>query len=775
MADINYYVDDYIEQGYYVYTADAVIGLGDYFVENYLADGYYQRTGTYFSLTAELVRATYIEGAATLASAFTQSTDIIRLRGFDVAMTSTSTMSATVAKFVGVASALNSSCSMDVTAGVDRRTSVTLSTQANLNAQAAKFVGFTTAFNTEFTQTTSATKTATILLAVSSEFTQTTTALRTAPTGADLTASFTQSTTAVKTATVTPAFDSIASQLTAAFKNATGTILMEPRATLSAVVGVIKQFSTPLIRGAQFNNDNDWLIYTDNDRLPYDIVAGQIISFWMRKERTDNFGYIWNSYLDRSFPPGDKLLVYYIDKQLVFSSTRLTAPNSGVGFVFDNAINDDNDWHHYAIVIRNWSGAFPGNFRANLYRDGVLITSDYETGPSTYGHYNTWFRDNRLGYQTRIALAQLWIGPLYSTSPTSDEQVLALLENFYDNGYVNLGTGVVNGYTPGIYELFDLPNTVHISSNGADISTFYGDYPLQGIRSRFVINAQSVSVLENTVYAEASVTLSATATRLQTTTANLVSTATASIAAVKTSVGASAVASSASLSLDYIRYRNVDSTVNSAVTQTTDNVRLRYFDSLLNSIATLTAAINETTELAADLTATATLDTVYTRVRYQASSLTAQASLAFDPEDRLRDQSAALSAQATLTADAINLEGTRVAFAATATLSCDAEKRIVSGANLTAQFTQISTAFKVVFAQANLPVVASQLSVIDIINFDPFLIFVVPAETRSIRVRPESREFIVEQESREIRVKSETREYLVPQSTNEKLTQGSPL
>lgn len=776
MADIQYYVDDYIEQGYYVYTAEAVIGLGDYLVEDYLVDGYYERTGTYFSLTAELVRATYIEGAATFSCAFTQSSDSLRIRGFAVTMTSASTITIEVTHFVGVSSALTSSCTVSVTAGVDRRTTVTLSTLADLNAQAARTRDLASAFSSTFTHSTSATKTTNILLDLAVESQQTTTALRTAPASADLTATATQSTTAVKTATVTPAFESIASQLTVAYKNATGTILMEPRATLTAVIGVIKQFSTPLIRGAQFNSDSDWLVYTDNTTLPYGLGKGQVISFWMRKELTDNFGYIWNSYRQRSFPGIDYTHLYYVNKTLTYTSGTQTAPNSFVSFAFDDIINDDNDWHHYAIVIRTWSGAFPGNFVATAYRDGQQISSDSRTGPGTYGHYANLWRDNRIGYQSRIALAQLWIGPLYSSATTpSDEQVLGLLENFYDSGYVDLGTGVVNGFTPGVYELFDLPNTEHVASNGADISAFYSDYPLQGISGRFVLDAQSVSVLENTVYAEATATLSATATRTQLGQALLTSTATLVCDAVKTAVFASAISSTASLSADYIRYRDFDSALSASTTQTTDNQRVRYSQATLAGQSTLSADVGEITQVEAQLTATATQNITYIRVRYNSSTLSSEAALAFDPEDRLRDQSAALSAQATLTADGINLEGTRVTFTATATLSCEAEKRVITSGNLSSTASLSAIAYRVAFGEAHLPAIATQLSVVDIINFDPFLTIVVPAETRTIKVKYESREFEIEQETREIKVRSETRELIVPESTKTKLTQGSPL
>lgn len=773
MADIHYYVDDYIEQGYYVYTAEAAIGLGDYLEENYLAVDYFQRTGTYFTLTADLVRATYIEGQANLSCAFTQTIDTQRFRGFDVALVSTATMSAGVQKFVGVSSALTSSCSMDVTAGVDRRTSVTLSTQADLNAQAARSAGLNSNLDTAFTQTTTATKTTTTQLDLLGQFAQTTTALRTAPASADFTATATQSTQAVKTATVTPAFDSIASQLTVAYKNATGTILMEPRATLSAVIGVIKQFEHNFITGVA-----SYDISLTDPSITISSWNNLVVSIWTARTEVDALGQapIWSTPIITSaggLPAYIRRLEYNDTSAIRFVSVITGTPTY---WTWANAFPNDTDWHNIVLVYR---GAGTGDYKKfELFVDGVSkgVAQAYYGGEQTLwtGVDGGNYPGLRLGTTTYGNgesdrgdaayvgdFAQLWVGkdPNFS------------IVDFYDQGVVDLGTdGTAYGNLPSpeIYnELDSLSNTVYQIPASTRLSR-------PDMVGRFSVSAEPVSVLENTVYALGEFTLAATVIRVQVTAAALSSSSTLVCDAVKTTVITTDLAATASLAIDYNRYRDTAAAFASSSTLTAVNVRLRYFDTSLLTAATLTAAINETTELAADLVANAVLDITYTRPRYVSSDLTSQATLTFDPQDRLRDQSAALTAAATLTADGINLEGTRVPMSAAATLTCSAEKRIVSGADLTSAATMNAQAFRVAFGSAHLPAIAVTLTVADIINFDPFLTITVPAESRSIKVLAESRNFALEQETRAIKVRSETRELLVPESTQTKLTQGTP-
>lgn len=726
-----YFEDGYYEGKYFVYTASASAGFTPYIAEGYLNQDFFEDRGSRSSLTGNITKITIVQFSASLVSEF-----ICTAQGSIPKVGSAAFISSVTVATVSIKTA---------------RSSITLSSIANVDAQAARSrlitssVSVTVSVSATVIKTTQTTST----LESQSTFTALEQRFRSTPVTFSAIASQTaQSTiTAIATAVWTSAF---APTITANANVDPGSDVTATF-TVTALVGVIKPFSTTLIRGAQFTNDSDWLIYTDNDRLPYDINAGQVMSFWMRKDQFDNFGYIWNGYLDRSFPAGNYLEIYYLNKQLVFASSTLTAPNSGVEFNFDNAIDDDNEWHHYAIVIRNWSGAFPGNFRANLYRDGVLITNDYVTGPSSYGHYGRWYRDNRIGYQSKISLAQLWVGPLYSGSQT-DEQVLALLENFYDSGYVNLGTGVVNGYTPGIYELFQSPFSNKITSNGADLSTFRGDLPLSGIFGQFRLTGESVTVLEITVNAESASTLTASMFRTRPGLAALTSTATI------TAVGAKTVGVSASL--------NTTATI-SLISQ-----RVRYADSALNSTATVAATAFRVQQTASALNSTATQTaTADDRTRSQTAALNSQFTVTARIDDRNRDAIALQAGTFTVNLDYLVIRAIGSAMTATFTQTADAQKVVVATGNFTAQVTIDSTVFRVLIGQANLQVNGFTLTQGDILNFDPCRDIRVEEETRQARILLESRLLIVDSETRQLKVPQETRVLRVDFETRVNITQ----
>ena len=90
-------------------------------------------------------------------------------------------------------------------------------------------------------------------------------------------------------------------------------------------------------------------------------------------------------------------------------------------------------------------------------------------------------------------------------------------------------------------------------------------------------------------------------------------------------------------------------------------------------------------------------------------------------------------------------------------LAGEAEKLVVAFGTLNVAFTQTSTAFKVVFVQANLVVEAFELTQGDILNFDPCREIAVESETRAAKILPESRLLIVESETRRLKVAQETR------------------
>lgn len=732
-----YFEDGYYEGKYFVYTADVLVGFTPYIDAGYLNSDFFEDRGGAFSLVGDITRQAFQQGAGAFTSAFTTTASVGRLQSVTVSLSSAFAISATVRKTARADSALTSSITVATVSRKTARSSITLTSIANVDAQAARTRLLTSSVSVTALVSATVIKTTQTASTLESQSTFTALEQRFRSTPATLFSVAEQTSNTQKTARAQAVWTSAFAPTITANASVDPGSDVTATFTVTALTGVIKPFSNTIVYGAQFTNDNDWLIYTDNSTLPYGVGAGQIISFWMRKDQYDNFGYIWNSYLDRSFPPGDKLLVYYVDKQLVFSSFTLTAPNSGVEFNFDNAIDDDNDWHHYAIVIRNWSGAFPGNFRANLYRDGVLITNDYNTGPGTYGHYSNWYRDNRIGYESKISLAQLWVGPLYSGSQT-DEQVLALLENFYRNGYVNLGTGVVNGYTPGIYEPFQSPFSNKITSNEVDLSTFRGDLPLSGIFGRFTLTGESVTVLEITANAESASTLTATSLRTRLVSVALNTTATVNAVGSKTVGISSALSSTLSTTLISQRVRYAEAALASALTVTATAFRIKQLVSALNSTATQTATADN-------------------RTRIQSATLTSQFTISATIDNRNRDAIALQMGAFSLNVDYLVVRAVGSAMTSQFTQTATAQKVIVNTATLSSQFTFGSTVFRVLIAQANLQVNGFTLTQGDILNFDPCREIKAEQETRSTKILPENRLVIVDQETRMLRVPQETR------------------
>ena len=140
-----------------------------------------------------------------------------------------------------------------------------------------------------------------------------------------------------------------------------------------------------------------------------------------------------------------------------------TAPASGVNWNWDTGVGvTDSDWHHYCIHITITSGAFPGNFRADLYVDGVDKGESYNSGPSTYGAfvqldspYIGFGRaiDNTVVYSD-FCIGQFGVWEIAKTDFN--------INDFYFNGAVNLGTDGRQGTTqllntPLIYITFDYP------------------------------------------------------------------------------------------------------------------------------------------------------------------------------------------------------------------------------------------------------------------------------------------------------------------------------
>jgi hypothetical protein len=192
-------------------------------------------------------------------------------------------------------------------------------------------------------------------------------------------------------------------------------------------------------------------------------------------------------------------------------------------------------------------------------------------------------------------------------------------------------------------------------------------------------------------------------------------------------------------------------------TVTIDLTRIFPLAADLSTEFAVTATVGETTQFNIALESTFTQATEISRTRNLVSALESVATVTAQIDDRLRDQSATLESAVTFTATVTRIPSIAVAMSSQFALQGEAEKFVIGAGQLSSIFTQTSTAFKVVFAQANLVVEAFELTQGDILNFDPCREIQVDQETRAAKILPESRLLIVESETRRLKVPQETR------------------
>jgi hypothetical protein len=176
------------------------------------------------------------------------------------------------------------------------------------------------------------------------------------------------------------------------------------------------------------------------------------------------------------------------------------AGNSSIGFTWDD-VPTDTEWHHALVHVKTWSGAFPGNFSAELYIDGASRGTKSATGPGTYNHTQVLFKtlgigrsailntSSDLGFQGTPALLPLSESsyPTGYTSNISDYWSACVnqvwigtvntfrIADFYGGGIVDLGADGQSGGTqilpaPGFYNRLNYPTDLQIVENNAIVS-----------------------------------------------------------------------------------------------------------------------------------------------------------------------------------------------------------------------------------------------------------------------------------------------------------------
>ena len=660
--DLTYYDSGYIDPNYYVYTAEAVMGLGTFIVEDYLEPDYFENTGIAVTLSCDAIRVRFIEASADLEVNFSQSVN-------------------------GV---------------IDVRAEVTLVTIANLSSQEIRVREFNSDLVTEFTHTASA------------------------------------------SATLSPqvSFSSIASQLTVAFQNATGTITMESAFTVTAIIGVIREYVPNSNSGLKpiAVSGNYPQIYPDNIT---GLFSAETISVWVKRDTSSSEGEI----LFAGTPGNNTGFINYN------SAGTVTVADQGFAQLFtitwNAAMPADTDWHHLFFKYRSDLGGFYGD-GYQLFIDGVSKGSREFQSTSAGILSFTGPYGNSIGVGTHH-LAQMRIGGAID------------LYDVYDGGYIDLGENGRGAFNqlplPGIFSTLDRPwsNVV-----------YNGEYQPQYLSSTAVLpvpDMQANSLLQVEILAVLVVSI------------DMISTAVIEITASKTVEIVVAVSTEFTTTTDNQTLRLAEAALStqsqldclvtvqrsSAVelmassTLTIDLTRIFAFTVAADSAFTVTVIVGEITEFNIDLSSAFTQSTEIARTRDILAALESSSTLTAQIDDRTRDQSATLSSQATVTVVYTRIPAISATLTSEFTQTAEAEKLIVMQGTLTAEFTQSTVAFKTIFGAATLVVEAFELTQGDILNFDPCREIQVESETRLARILPENRLIIVEQETRGLKVPQETR------------------
>jgi len=193
--DQYYYEEGYIDSGYHVYIGNAVIDLRPYIDEGYIDPSYYEYYGITTTLTGELslVEGELEEASASLTTAFTQSSIVVKTVDAVSTQTSQFTQTVTASRIIQIAAeftsafapvmtvsairnsfaVLDNTTTLSVDAVANRSVDIALSSIVNQSLSGIRFAGLTATLSSQFTQTSNINATASASSAQSSAFTLT--------------------------------------------------------------------------------------------------------------------------------------------------------------------------------------------------------------------------------------------------------------------------------------------------------------------------------------------------------------------------------------------------------------------------------------------------------------------------------------------------------------------------------------------------------------------------------------------------------------------------
>jgi len=701
------------------------------------------------SATADRTRST----AVSLTTAFTQTANNVRVRYAESAQSSAFTQTADVQRVQQVSS--------DLSAAFTQTTSIDRFRTASLNAAS------------EFAQSTAVDRIRYGLADVSTAFTQVADVIRIQQGSADISAAFEQTSTAnvtrnlvsaqsaiastttnaVKTVDAVIATEAIATQLTAIAKNATGTIIMESQASMSVTPNRVIEYVSNSLTGVRSLDSGDRYSYINGTTFLF--VEDSTVSIWFKKDSTDRTrAPIWATFYSLAQTSVTLRLEYFNNTSI----RMVSSGNSGeplYSTAITNAVPTDGEPHHYVFRrISNQSTLA----RFELWRDGVslgqmtIARDSFEAGgPNLH---------DRVDIGHTLGLAQESDSTGKGAGDSSFYQIwTGIVPNFninvfYNGGAVDLDDGTAYGQlpTPKHYnkltnpytgvtfvntpdnlksatELLELPDLVSRASLTAGIT----------VAALFAANLQSTS------------TLSATVVRIQANSAAL-SSAFAVTANITVNIGTiTTISSQAALSvnagylLQAASTQSSEFTVQAVVGAIGDNSIDMFSAFAVTADANVIPPIRTEAALSSAFTVAVNAGFREQSSAELSSAFAVSADVAVIPPIRIE---ANLSSQFAVTASIAGTFDNEVNLSSEFTQTTSGVRIRRPSAGLQAQATLSITAGRLVAFQANLPAVATQLTVGSMISIDQFYQYKVESETRRGTVLPENRVFQVESETR---------------------------
>jgi hypothetical protein len=723
-----------------------------------------------FTQTASAVKTTDCEAAMTSTASVAVSATVTA--GLASVMSSASTVSATVTRIQTVQSELSSAFAITVNNSAIEQYDASLSSEFTCTVIADRFAEYSATLSSAFTSSTQAQRTRDVDSALTSNTAFTATVIRQQQGTSELVSAFTQSvngvkdtdvvmaiavtatqsTQAVKTVDAIPQLESIATQLTAAFKNATGTITLESTSTVTAVVGQLVDLGL-FSSGLDTSTGGYRLSGPSGD---FTLPPGFVIQFWAKRDTVTEGDYEMNIITPPTLPrTGIYQILQFRNKQTIFGggSVRL---NHAVGLFYpndadepypywQNAVPQDTLWHHYLIRMTEQSP--PGGGTATIYtlwRDGIeqqrAANNTANRGPldisgvaiGTLGEVRDFNGTNFDG-----AMAQIWMGSVADFD----------LTDFY-NGFAQDLTGYES---PRIYNLLDQPWQGVTPGSGTTLTAASEPLYNANIQGKFTLTAR----FEGVFLFVASMTAQ---TQLQ--------------AVIGVSLdGQALLADQFAVTAQAVGQFDTTADLESAVTVTVTVFRTQEFSADINCMATLAVIVGATEQFDATVTAQFTLDcdsVIKPPIRTEANLLS-QFTVTADPAS-FTDSITLMMSSGTLTADITvippiraeadlistttltavigSIEQFAVLVMSAGTLTTQATRTRTVTAALICQATVSVTANRVRNAQVSLTAFNTQLTVGEVFNLDPYLTYVIPAETRLWQITAESRIIAIEQETR---------------------------